>query len=397
MSQLARRGWRALPKTALALALTSALGFAGASAAFAADKAADLQTRVTKLEQSLNNRGLLDLLAEIETLKREVASLRGELENQAYLIEQAKRVQAAGYSDLDARLQAMGGGGVPQMATPPPLQVLQGSPVEAVAGTPAPQGNLQVQNQPPQGMAATAGMAPVDASGMPVPPPPAAIDPATGLPLTAVQPQGTMPGMAPQSVMPPGGVYPPSAGQYPPGAAPQMQMPAPQAGQLPPGAPPGMAPQPAPGMAPVGMAPQAGLAPAPAAGPDEAAAEQAYQAAFSLLKSGEYDQAIAAFANFQQQFPGSQFGDNAQYWMAEAYYVKGDFAKALPAYQAMLVNYPASKKLSHAMLKIGYSYAELGKAAEARAVLSDVQQRFPGSAAAQLAAQRLAKLPAAKR
>lgn len=397
MSQLARRGWRALPKTALALALTSALGLAGAPAAFAADKAADLQTRVTKLEQSLNNRGLLDLLAEIETLKREVASLRGELENQAYLIEQAKRVQAAGYSDLDARLQAMGGGGVPQMAAPPPLQVLQGSPVEAVAGTPAPQGNLQVQNQTPPGMAPAAGMAPVDASGMPVPPPPAAIDPATGLPLTAVQPQGTMPGMAPQSGMPPGGVYPPSAGQYPPGAAPQMQMPAPQAGQLPPGAPPGMAPQPAPGMAPVGMAPQAGLAPAPPTGPDEAAAEQAYQAAFSLLKSGEYDQAIAAFANFQQQFPGSQFGDNAQYWMAEAYYVKGDFAKALPAYQAMLVNYPASKKLSHAMLKIGYSYAELGKAAEARAVLSDVQQRFPGSAAAQLAAQRLAKLPAAKR
>ena len=135
----------------------------------------------------------------------------------------------------------------------------------------------------------------------------------------------------------------------------------------------------------------------PPAGTDEAAAEKSYQAAFSLLKSGEYDQAIAAFANFQQQFPASQFGDNAQYWMAEAYYVKGDFAKALPAYQAMLVNYPASKKLSHAMLKIGYSYAELGKATEARAVLSDVQQRFPGSAAAQLAAQRLAKLPAPKR
>ena len=395
MSQLARRGWRALPKTALALALTSALGLAGIPGAFAADKTADLQARVSKLEQSLNNRGLLDLLAEIETLKREVASLRGELENQAYLIEQAKRVQAAGYSDLDARLQAMGGGGVTQMAAPPPpLQVLQGSPVEAVAGTLAPQGNLQVQNQPPQGMAPAAGMAPVDASGMPVPPPPAAIDPATGLPLTAMQPQGAVPGMVPQPMMPQGGVYPPSAAQYPPGVqyppAAQPQMPAPQAGQLAPGTPPGMAPQPVPG-----MAPQAGMP--PAAGADEAAAEQAYQAAFSLLKSGEYDQAIAAFANFQQQFPASQFGDNAQYWMAEAYYVKGDFAKALPAYQTMLVNYPASKKLSHAMLKIGYSYAELGKAAEARAVLTDVQQRFPGSAAAQLAAQRVAKLPAAKR
>jgi len=396
MSQSARRASRALPKTALALALGLALGPAGLTGALAADKTADLQTRVAKLEQSLNNRGLLDLLAEIETLKREVASLRGELENQTYLIEQAKRVQAAGYADLDARLQAMGGGGAPQMmAPPPPLQVLQGSPVDAVAATPAPQGNLQVQNQTPPGMAPAAGMAPVDASGMPVPPAPPAIDPATGLPLTAVQPQATAPGMVPQAPMPQGGVYPPSGAQYPPAvqyppvAQSRMPTPAPQAGQLPPGAAPGVMPQAAPGMPPQAAVPPAGV--------DEAAAEQAYQAAFSLLKSGEYDQAIAAFANFQQQFPASQFGDNAQYWMAEAYYVKGDFAKALPAYQSMLVNYPASKKLSHAMLKIGYSYAELGKAAEARAVLTDVQQRFPGSAAAQLATQRLAKLPTAKR
>ena len=127
---------------------------------------------------------------------------------------------------------------------------------------------------------------------------------------------------------------------------------------------------------------------------DNAGSETAYRDAFGLLKSGEYDQAIAAFETFQQQYPDSQYGDNAQFWLAEAHYVKRDFTAALPAYQTMLNRYPASKKLSHAMLKIGYSYSELGQATEARSVLVELQARFPGSAAAQLAAQRIAQLPA---
>ena len=128
---------------------------------------------------------------------------------------------------------------------------------------------------------------------------------------------------------------------------------------------------------------------------DDVGSETAYRDAFALLKSGEYDQAITAFEAFQQQYPASQYGDNAQFWLAEAHYVKRDFAAALSAYQTMLSRYPASKKLSHAMLKIGYSYSELGQAAEARTVLAELQERFPGSAAALLAGQRIAQLPAA--
>jgi tol-pal system protein YbgF len=127
---------------------------------------------------------------------------------------------------------------------------------------------------------------------------------------------------------------------------------------------------------------------------DDAGSEAAYRDAFGLLKSGEYDRAIAAFETFQQRYPKSQYGDNAQFWLAEAHYVNRDFAAALPAYQQMLAGYPTSKKLSHALLKIGYSYAELGKTAEALQVLNELQQRFPDTAAAQLAAQRIAQMPA---
>lgn len=128
---------------------------------------------------------------------------------------------------------------------------------------------------------------------------------------------------------------------------------------------------------------------------DDASSEAAYRDAFSLLRAGDYDRAIAAFNDFQTQYPNSQYGDNAQYWLAEAHYAKRDFAAAIPEYQKMLSNYPESRKLSHAMLKIGYSYDSLGKVAEARTALEELKQRYPGSAAARLADERLLQIGAA--
>jgi tol-pal system protein YbgF len=128
---------------------------------------------------------------------------------------------------------------------------------------------------------------------------------------------------------------------------------------------------------------------------DDASSEAAYRDAFSLLRSGEYDRAVTAFNDFQASFPNSQYGDNAQYWLAEAHYAKRNFAAAVTEYQKMLVNYPASRKQSHAMLKLGYSYDSLGQPADARAILEDLKQRFPGSAAARLADERLLQLGAA--
>ncbi len=299
----------------------------------------ELAGRVAKLEQSLSNRGLLDLLQEVENLKREAANLRGELENQAYAIEQLRKSQTASYVDLDGRLQALQGGASQPAGGVAPLPILEATPSDAVAGAPAPQGNLLVQSAGETGATiANATVTPPNSeplTGLVVPPVSGGDAQIAGVPQPGEQ--------APASVSAPG--------------------------ELPP-------------------------MPAPATN-DDGGSETAYRDAFTLLKSGEYDQAITAFDAFQQQYPTSQYGDNAQFWLAEAHYVKRDFAAALPAYQVMLSRYPASKKLSHAMLKIGYSYSELGQPTEARAVLTELQSRFPGSAAAQLAGQRIAQLSAA--
>jgi tol-pal system protein YbgF len=114
-----------------------------------------------------------------------------------------------------------------------------------------------------------------------------------------------------------------------------------------------------------------------------------YQQAFKLLKQSQYDQAIKAFDAFLKAHPNNQYSDNAQYWMAEALYVKRQYEDAIKEYNNLVSNYPESQKVPHGLLKIGYSYQELGKPDEAKLWYTDVKQRFPGTTASRLANDRL--------
>ncbi len=127
--------------------------------------------------------------------------------------------------------------------------------------------------------------------------------------------------------------------------------------------------------------------------PVDAAEEQReYQAAFDLLKSGRYDQAAKGFQEFLGKYPSGQYADNANYWLAEAYYVTRKFEPALKQFESLVSGYPQSQKLTHALLKIGYIYDELGQREQAEQVLDDLIKRFPDSTAAGLARKRLQRI-----
>ena len=125
------------------------------------------------------------------------------------------------------------------------------------------------------------------------------------------------------------------------------------------------------------------------AGVDPFAEQQAYQGAFDLLKSARYEDAAAAFTQFIAEYPAGSYADNAQYWLGETHYITRRFEPALQEFQRLVSTYPNSRKLTHALLKIGYAHDELGNKAEAEKVLGDLIARYPQSAAAGLARQRL--------
>jgi tol-pal system protein YbgF len=130
--------------------------------------------------------------------------------------------------------------------------------------------------------------------------------------------------------------------------------------------------------------------------PSADADKGAYQAAFDLLKAGQYDRAIAGFQTFLSTYPASGLADNAQYWLGEAYYVNKQFPESLAAFQRVVEKFPGSRKLPDALLKIGYCDYELKDYSAARSALEQVPAKFPDSASARLAQQRLEKMAAEK-
>ena len=322
----------------MSLSLLVAFGIAAGSGGAVADEE-QLAQRLSKLERALDNQGLLDMFERLEALQSEVQTLRGQIEEQQYTIERLRESQRNAYVDLDRRMQEslqFRGSGAPSETDSnvnPPLTVYQPGSQPEVAGTPAPGIDVRVQQSP------------------------AVETPQTG-PYTARVPD--------ESTLPPSTDPQQSNTMSPDSGVDQ------------------------------GMAEESGAANALVArqSPPSQNADQAYREAFGLLKAGKYDESIEAFNLFLLDYPNSEYADNSQYWLGETYFVKQDYPAAIEQYQKLITNYPASKKQSHALLKIGYSFQRLGELDKARAVLEDLQTRYPGSTAARLAAERVQQIAA---
>ncbi|MBT8422371.1 MAG: tol-pal system protein YbgF [Gammaproteobacteria bacterium] len=117
-----------------------------------------------------------------------------------------------------------------------------------------------------------------------------------------------------------------------------------------------------------------------------------YQAAFDQLKAGRYEEAQQGFLKFLTDFPDSTMRGNAQYWLAETYYVTREFRTALASFQKVITDYPTTRKVPDAWLKVGYCNYELQNWSEARAALNTAVARYPDSTAARLANERLAQM-----
>ena len=119
------------------------------------------------------------------------------------------------------------------------------------------------------------------------------------------------------------------------------------------------------------------------------AEKAAYDQGFQSLKDLKYADAAKQFSAFVDQYPNSDYADNAQYWLGESYYVTRNYDIALQAFQALLSNYPDSPKVADGLLKIGYTHYELKQWDQARAALEQVQEQHPNTTLARLAGSRL--------
>lgn len=144
---------------------------------------------------------------------------------------------------------------------------------------------------------------------------------------------------------------------------------------------------PAPSTAPSAEgAPPAGLLRpqdgAPADGPSAslpagATAEEQYRHAFNLLRKGDFAAAEQALRAFLEAHPEHELAGNAQYWLGESYYVRGDMQNAAVAFLDGYQTYPKSGKGPDNLLKLGMAMGQLGQTQQACAALQKLGLEYP--------------------
>lgn len=136
-------------------------------------------------------------------------------------------------------------------------------------------------------------------------------------------------------------------------------------------APAGTASTSAPGPAPSSPRPSGAL---PAGTPMEQ-----YDYAYKLLAQGDYGAAETAFKSFLDKHPGDELAGNAQYWLAQSYFVRGQNEQAAKEFLTGYQNYPNSPKAAAYLLKIGITLTRIGQTNDACDVFTELASRHPDS------------------
>jgi tol-pal system protein YbgF len=136
----------------------------------------------------------------------------------------------------------------------------------------------------------------------------------------------------------------------------------------------------------------AGAAPAVPGAPPAAPApapRELYSQAYADYARGNFDLAIQGFSEYLQAYPGTDFTDNAQYWIGECLYGKKMYAEAIDAWNVLFKDFPSSDKLPDGRVKKGMALERLGRKSQALVEYRYVVDRYPNSQAARIARERL--------
>jgi tol-pal system protein YbgF len=105
--------------------------------------------------------------------------------------------------------------------------------------------------------------------------------------------------------------------------------------------------------------------------------ETLYRQAYGDLLQQDYPAAEAAFRQFLALYPNDKLAGNAQYWLGETHYARGEYKSAADAYVQGYKTYQKSEKAPDTLLKLGMSLAALGQKQEACSTFGELDAKYP--------------------
>jgi len=109
--------------------------------------------------------------------------------------------------------------------------------------------------------------------------------------------------------------------------------------------------------------------------------QEAYDRAFGMLRQANYDEAEKAFKGFIDKNGNDKLIDNAKYWYAETYYVRGKFNDAAIGFADAFQQNPKGTKAPDSLLKLAMSLGAMEKTQDACGALDALKAKYPSASA----------------
>jgi tol-pal system protein YbgF len=126
------------------------------------------------------------------------------------------------------------------------------------------------------------------------------------------------------------------------------------------------------------LPPAFGAATAPN-GADAGNAKQLYETAYGYLMQRDYGAAQGAFEDFLSRYPQDSLAGNAQYWLGEAHFVRGEYKAAASSFLKGYQNYAGNARAADSLLKLAMSLDRLGQKDAACSSFGELSTRFPNA------------------
>jgi tol-pal system protein YbgF len=108
-------------------------------------------------------------------------------------------------------------------------------------------------------------------------------------------------------------------------------------------------------------------------------AQTLYQQGYGALLQKDYAGAEGAFHALVSAYPNDPLAGNAQYWIGETYYMRGQYKNAADAFLKGYKKYKSSEKAPDTLLRLGMALAELGQKDAACSTLNELRSKYPGA------------------
>lgn len=123
----------------------------------------------------------------------------------------------------------------------------------------------------------------------------------------------------------------------------------------------------------------AGSGPPPSGPPPGMSASQVYQTAMTDRSRGNLDLAMQGFQEYLKWYGTTDLAPNAQFYIGQIYYDKGDFNNAVHAFDTVLEKYGENNKSADATYMKGMSLLRSGQRTQAAQEFMTVIEKYPNS------------------